>query len=214
MELTTATATAVQRKSGMRDNERRLAKLGTVEMQVIKPAEDQVCALETLFQQHRARWHSPERTSQFNDPATCEFYRRLCRSRALAPLLHFSVLKAGDHVLACHFGFVTNDSFIYYKPTYDPTVKGSGQVLMSRLMSEALSLGLKEFDFTRGSENYKTGLATGVRYNHEAKIFFTRTAWLRHQGSEWLRSRVPRDADGLALTTKFARRVRMLMGGH
>ncbi len=214
MKLTEASVTAVQRKSGMKDNERRLAKMGPVEIRVIQGADERLVALETLFEQHRLRWDPQGRPSQFNVPATCEFYRRLCTAPALATLLHFSVLQVGGRIIACHMGFVAGDSFIYYKPTYDPAIKGAGQVLMSRLMVEALHMGLKEFDFTRGAEAYKTGLATGARHNHEARLFFSTSAWLRHLGGEWLRHRVPRDADGLAITTRLARQVRSLMGGH
>ena len=214
LELSAETVAGIQRKSGIKDNVRRLAKLGPVEVRIIESPAERVQALEILFDQHRSRWDPQGLPSQFHDPATCSFYRRLCEAPGLRSMLHFSILHAGERPVACHLGFVAGDSFIYYKPTYDPAVKGAGQVLMSRLMAEAQRMGLKEFDFTRGGEAYKGTLATGVRYNYEARMFFTTAGWLRHRAAEWLRHRVPRDATGLALTTKFARRIRTLMSGH
>ncbi len=208
MALTEATALALRLKKGMKDNERRLSKLGALSLRVIAPGEEQLQALEVLFEQHRQKWNAMERTSQFNDERSCEFYRRLCRTPAIAPLLHLSVLEAGERILACHLGFIHGSSFIYYKPTYDPAQKGSGRVMMGRLLEEALRLGLREFDFTRGDEPYKIELATGVRYNHEAHLFFSKKARLAFQGRQWLQRRVPRDADGLALTTKLVRWVK------
>jgi CelD/BcsL family acetyltransferase involved in cellulose biosynthesis len=209
-ELTDETVSAVRRRSGIRDNERRLAKLGTVEMRILEHAQERETALETLFEQHRSRWNTERTSSQFNAPEFCEFYRRLCRSSDLAPMLHFSVLVAGGRIVACHLGFVIGGRFIYYKPTYDITVKGAGQVLMSRLMAEARRLGLKEFDFTRGGEAYKAALAGGARQSFEARWFLNKGDQLLHQIREGLRAIVPRDADGLAFTTKALRGAKSL----
>ncbi len=213
-QLTPETVAKVQRRGGIKDNLRRLSKQGPVEMHLLETVEERVQALATLFAQHRARWDSRGKPSQFHDPAMCAFYRRLCESKGLADLLHFSTLKVNGQEVACHLGFISNSTLIYYKPTYDPAVRGAGQVLLSKLMTEALQRGLSEIDFTRGGESYKTSLATGVRLNREARLFFSARARLCHVGTEWLRRRVPRDENGLAITTRIARQWRELIGGH
>ncbi|MDB6116790.1 MAG: hypothetical protein JWO08_571 [Verrucomicrobiaceae bacterium] len=208
MALTQANVTAYLLKKGLKDNERRLSKLGPLHLRVIAPGEERMQALEILFEQHRQKWSCDSRPSQFDDPRTCDFYRRVCSAPELAAMLHFSVLEAGERILACHVGFVHGECFIYYKPTYDPAQKGAGRVMMGRLMEAARSMGLQEFDFTRGDEPYKIELATGTRDNHEAHLFFSTKARLKFQAGQWLRHRVPRDSEGLALTTKLVRWMR------
>ncbi|MDB6139193.1 MAG: hypothetical protein JWO94_2265, partial [Verrucomicrobiaceae bacterium] len=198
--LNKASIRALREKKGMKDNERRLSRVGALRLRVITHGMDQQGMLETLFEQHRKRWNPGAKSSQFNYSASCDFYRRVCASPDLTPFVCFSVLEAGEQVLACHIGFVQGDSFIYYKPAYDPAFKGAGKLQLCMLMEEALRLGLKEFDFTRGNEPYKVELATGVRYNHEARLFFSTAAGLIFRSRQWLRRSVPRDTEGLALT--------------
>ncbi len=213
LELTPARLEAVCRRGGMKDNLRRLAKIGPLRLRMIEGETERLAMLETLFEQHRRKWDATLGTSQFHDEATRDFYRHLCRAPGLAEMLHFSVLEAGEQVLACHFGFVCRDTFIYYKPSYDTAFKGGGMVMIGKLMEEALRLGLSEFDFTRGSEPYKFEMATGVRHNHDAHVFFSAAARWRFTTLRWLLRKVPRDADGLAITTRLARKVRSMVRG-
>ena len=214
MALTDESVAALRRKGGMKDNERRLSKLGALKMKVYATEEERVAALEILFAQHRQRWDSTGTPSQFNDERSCEFYRRLCRDEEMAAFLHFSALEAGEINLACHFGFIANDTVLYYKPTYDVSYKGAGKLLMARIMEDGVRLGVKEFDFTRGDESYKVELATAVQYNYDARLFFTKPAHLCFKAREWLRRIVPRDEGGLAISTKMARRIKSLLGGR
>lgn len=204
---TDETVASIRRKGGIKDNERRLAKIGAVEMCVVQTVSERIEMLDVLFEQHRARWAS----SQFKAPEFCEFYRRLCRSGGLARQVHFSILRVGKRIVACHLGFIINGRFIYYKPTYDVAVKGAGQVLLSRLFVEAQRLGLEEMDFTRGGEPYKAALASGVRQNFEARLFLSVGDRLRHRFAVALRAWMPRDANGLALTTKWMRCLKSIL---
>ena len=214
MRLTTESVAALRRKGGMKDNERRLSKLGALRMKVYATPEERIAALEILFAQHRQRWDATSTPSQFNDERSREFYRRLCRDEDMAAFLHFSALEAGEINLACHFGFVANDTVLYYKPTYDVGYKGAGKLLMARIMEDGVRLGVKEFDFTRGDEGYKVELATTLQNNYDARLFFSTPAHLCFKAREWLRRMVPRDENGLALTTKMVRRTKSLIGGR
>ena len=213
LELSPARLEAVCRRGGMKDNLRRLNKIGPLRLRVIAEKKERLVMLETLFDQHRRKWDATQGTSQYHDEATREFYRQLCGAPGLAEVIHFSVLEAGEQVLACHFGFIHGDTFIYYKPSFDTAFKGSGMVMIAKLMEEALRLGLKEFDFTRGSEPYKFEMATGVRHNHDAHGFFSARARWRFVTRQWLLRKVPRDADGVAITTRLARKVRSMVRG-
>ena len=214
MALTEQTVRGVLKRGGMKDNERRLSKIGPLRLKVLKTPDDQLAMLETLFSQHQQRWDGTHTPSQFHDPRARDFYRRLCQSPTLVPLLHFSVLEAGEKNLACHFGFVATDTLLYYKPTHNPEFKGGGRVLMGRLMEEALRMGLKEFDFTRGDEPYKAEIATGGVLNHDARLFFSQPARLQFKAWKWLVRRVPRDANGLAIPTKVMRKLKRLTSGR
>lgn len=207
LHLSTDLLAAHLRRSGVKDNERRIARLGSVEFRVIQDPTERVAAMELLFTYHRARWSTPGHRTQFDDPAACSFFRRLCREPSLHTMLHVSQLLVDGAVIATHLGFATQERFIYYKPAFDPAKKGAGQVLLNRLLEEALRTGTKEFDFTRGGEGYKTHLATGSRMNHTIHVFFSTRGYLWHALLKWLRRHVPRDHNGVAIPAKWVRRL-------
>jgi CelD/BcsL family acetyltransferase involved in cellulose biosynthesis len=59
--------------------------------------------------------------------------------------------------VAYHFGFVCNGYILWYKPTFDVALQNysPSKIHIAMLIEDAISKGLKGFDFLQGAESYK-----------------------------------------------------------
>ena len=74
----------------------------------------------------------------------------------------FSVLTAGDHVVAGHFGLRSSSILSYWFPAYDPMFGqySPGMILLLEMASECAEHGIHRFDLGKGGEPYKQRLAS------------------------------------------------------
>ena len=92
---------------------------------------------------------------------SCARWRRRPATASLALL---STLRAGDHLVAVHFGLLGRDRLIWWFPAYDATF-GSyspGLILLLDLVAEAAARGLALVDLGRGEHHYKLRVANGA----------------------------------------------------
>ncbi|MEX2175326.1 MAG: GNAT family N-acetyltransferase [Pirellulaceae bacterium] len=75
-----------------------------------------------------------------------------------------SVLRAGQRLLAVHFGMQAGGTLHYWFPAYDPEESRSspGQSLLLLMARHAAEHGVTRIDLGKGSEEYKLKLANGV----------------------------------------------------
>ncbi len=75
-----------------------------------------------------------------------------------------SVLWAGDHVVAAHYGFADDELMHWWIPSYAPefSAHSPGLSLLLHLIRECHSRGIAAIDLGHGEERYKTGFATGT----------------------------------------------------
>ena len=125
-----------------------------------------------------------------------------------------SVLWAGDHVVAAHFGLADQRRMHWWIPTYAPefAAHSPGLSLLLHLIRECHSRGIEILELGHGDERYKSGFATdsvplysgsvdrsGVRLALGATGFRVRAA-----------VRESRLEPGWVATKKFLRRARSL----
>lgn len=154
------------RKKSLRRHERGLEREGNVECQTFVAPHDVLPQLdEFFFDQHVRRWASAGVESLFTKESNREFYRCVARRLGMTGQLRFTTIRLGGAPVAAHFGFLHAKRFIWYKPTYEPTLSklSPGEVLIKRLFERAKLEGAREFDFTIGSEPFKFRFASGVR---------------------------------------------------
>ena len=72
----------------------------------------------------------------------------------------FSCLKIENKIISAHIGYVYNNIFYYIFPVYDNDYKkySPGNILLCELLENCQTENFKSFDFTIGSEAYKTKL--------------------------------------------------------
>ena len=155
---------ALAAKDKLRQYHRKLGRLGEVGFRHLESREEVLAQLPGFFRQHQERSVLAGRDSQFLDERPRRFYEELVRAMDPATELRFGILKAGDRLAACHFGFEANGRFLFYKPTFDVALwdYSPGQVLLRSLFEYAETRGLEVFDFTIGDEDYKHRFANEV----------------------------------------------------
>ncbi|QDV05193.1 hypothetical protein Poly30_06890 [Planctomycetes bacterium Poly30] len=74
-----------------------------------------------------------------------------------------SVLWAGDHVVAAHFGLADERRMHWWIPTYAPlfAAHSPGLSLLLHLIRECHARGIEVLELGHGDERYKSGFATG-----------------------------------------------------
>ena len=141
-------------------NERRLNRLGQVQLvfagddMTIPEAFDQLVAL------HNARW------GKVMDERFERFHRRLCDEIAPLGQLVLVLLRVGDQVVAAKYDFAYGGKVWNYQGGWSPDFSRLRvvSVLVARIIEWAISKGFSEYDFLAGDYPYKRWWSTEVRY--------------------------------------------------
>ena len=186
---------AVLNKRSLRRHVNGFLREGTLELVRLEssPRLDAHCA--HFFEQHVARWADTATPSLFHEPAQRRFYRVLAQRLAASGALHFSMVQWRGRAIAYHFGFEQGGVLTWYKPSFDPALakRSPGEVLIRLLLEDAIGRGLKELDFTVGSEAFKFRFANHVRRVYRVRAWrrgFERVPALLLEGLKaWLKRR-------------------------
>jgi hypothetical protein len=138
---------------------RRLAEqIGPVAFRM-NDDHDDVLELARLWKKRQLR-RSGE-TDYFADPKTMDSLR-LFRQRGI---LTASTLRAAGRLVSVHLGFVHEGVWGGWVFAYDPEFRkySCGHQLMGAMLEESHRLGHRQFDFSIGSEPYKSVYATHAR---------------------------------------------------
>ncbi len=132
-------------------------------------ADDVDRALADLRRLHLARWGAK---SGFLP--VFEEFSRAARAGVARGEVRFHEYAADTRVVAANVVFVTGRRTSVYQGGRldDHHLRGSGTVLMMRLIEHAIESGAEEFDFLRGAERYKADFARHMR------LVERRIAWL------------------------------------
>ncbi|HEY6644779.1 GNAT family N-acetyltransferase [Povalibacter sp.] len=186
-------------KPGPERSERSLRRTGDVVFETSQNAAQILAYLPGLYAQHITRWEQTSSPSLFHSAANRRFYEGLTAALAPAGGIHYSLLRLDGVVVAQHYGLLSGESLLWYKPAFDVTQKkhSPGEVLLRRLVQHARDTGRHEVDFTRGDERFKSRFASLVRFNRHFH-------WHRRRGAHvmarvrrmgrFLRARVHREA--------------------
>lgn len=181
--------TALLRKESFRRSERQLSQQGRLTFEVFATAERANEFWELYSQQHIDRCAQANRPSNFSDPAYLPFLKSLFESDRGGENVQFCALFMDDRPIAFHFGFISKDRLLWYKPSFDVgIVKGSpGVTLTCNLIRMAQLDGISELDFTIGDEPFKSRFCSKFRIVDEYRIHRSRLKFLVDTGRTRLR---------------------------
>lgn len=121
--------------------------------------------LSKFFDLHEKRWQSVGIHGGLSNPKMKEFYRDLASLLLKKNWLHFSGLTVDKEVVSAVYGCIYNQKFFALTSARDTEYSkySVGHLHYMFLIKDAISKGLKEFDFLRGDEPYKMYWTKSVR---------------------------------------------------
>jgi CelD/BcsL family acetyltransferase involved in cellulose biosynthesis len=131
---------------------------------VVEWQTDDVRALDTLFDWKSAQYRETGVWDRFDQPWIVDVVRALADTTADGLTGLLSTLRAGDELVAVHFGLLGRDRLVWWFPAYDPSF-GSyspGLILLLDLIAESATRGLALVDLGRGEHHYKLRVANGA----------------------------------------------------
>ncbi|WP_299954993.1 GNAT family N-acetyltransferase [uncultured Modestobacter sp.] len=130
-------------------------------------------ALRALMRWKSAQYQRTGRTDRFAQGWVVELLDRLLDTRAEGCTGRLSVLRAGDELVAAHFGLSSGTVLPTWFPTYDPRFARSspGLLLHRGMAGAAAAAGIPAIDMGPGHKDYKELLKT-----HDAVVAEGRVA--------------------------------------
>ena len=181
-------------KYSLRRAERVLKDQGDVTFEIFTSNERAARFWEIFAQQHIARCRRDSRYSNFSDPRYLPFLRGLFESDTERSRVQFSGLFLDEEPVAFHFGLVSQQRLLWYKPSFDISIqKGSpGVVLIRNLILTAQEHGFSELDFTIGDEPFKNRFCNQRRIVDEYRLHRSYAAYMADRGYWRLRQLLKR----------------------
>ena len=164
---------------------RRLSERGDLEFKVCNSFDDYKKIIEETFKQKENRYIETGVRNILTNNDVRNFYESLYYSELGKIKVHLSYLSLNNEILATHLGFIYNDTFYWIFPSFKRSnfdKFSPGRILLYELIIQSIEGGLKKFDFTVGSEDFKkkwsnnsTNLITYYDYNSFKGFIFCKT---------------------------------------
>ena len=205
---------------------KRLAAAHKVEFEVASEPAQVGPALEEMFRLHAMRWTlKTDDVSGFDDPAVHAFHRSAAETLVADDAIRIFLLRCDGRAVAACYCLHYDGRLYFFQPGFDPDFRKLhvGKVLLGRVIEYCYKNGMREFDFLRGTEEYKFDwterkrptIACNIALSPWSKaVHATRDAQRRLEVQRMaLRRRIvtrlkssPAGAHALAMTKKLLRR--------
>jgi CelD/BcsL family acetyltransferase involved in cellulose biosynthesis len=167
-----AFAEACTRKKSLRRHTRYFERLAPLEFRHVLDSDELTDLLPEFFEQHRDRRFMAGDRSLFDDTRNRRFYERVAAQMLDSGMLRFALLRWRDENLAFHFGFLYDGVFTWYQPAFnvDFARYSPGEVMLRKLIENALESGAREFDLASGDAPFKERFANLKRRLQRVEI--------------------------------------------
>ena len=163
-------------KSSIRGDSKRqikkIKKFGDSKYKIIN--QDDKFFIDKLISFKRIRYKNTNVYDIFNIPGYFDFFQDMFKSKNFK-FTHCSTLNIGNEPISFHLGFVYQNKYYYYFPSFNQEKWGKyspSRLHMLNLIEEAISNKINVFDFTIGNEKYKKYFAnmSSETYNYELGV--------------------------------------------
>jgi len=148
---------------------RRLERMGPTSVEQVTDSPAVLSTIRRLIEQ-KAVWAAERQLpTTFTEGGFRTFLENLALQALSEKNLHLSILRCGNETASVHLGFVSDDGFYYYMPSYHSgfAAMSPGRVHLIELVKWAINSGCRRFDFLRGEDPYKTALGKQSRQLHD-----------------------------------------------
>ncbi|MCR4343160.1 MAG: GNAT family N-acetyltransferase, partial [Candidatus Scalindua sp.] len=128
-------------------------------------------AMERLFELHEKRWMIVKHKGNFMKSNVREFHKKIARTFLKSDMLRLYFLRIRGKDAAALYTFKYNNILFYYQGGWDPEWSRDrvGNILTNLVIEDAINNECSEYDFLRGTEDYKIRLTDKTR--EEIDIF-------------------------------------------
>ena len=153
-----------QFRGTLRRADRKMSELG-VRRVVAEGPSALVPALERLYELHALRWGHRGQSGKLRAAEIQRFHREVASRLDSSRGARVYTLEVGERTIAALYGLEYKGIFFFYQSGFDPSPpNGSiaawdyspGLWVVSQAIQDCVRRGLREFDFLRGAELYKT----------------------------------------------------------
>jgi len=129
--------------------------------------------IQVLFELHKLRAANKGIVSTFCGQRLLTLHKAAAKAFAGKGRLWLRFLESDEKKIGAFYGFELGGKLFYYQFGIDPEWEpySPGTVLMYKVIEEAFSKGLSEFDFLRGSEAYKSDWTNDKRTLYSMKSY-------------------------------------------
>ena len=128
-------------------------------------------AMERLFKLHQKKWIELKHKGNFARNQIRDFHKKVAGTFLNTDMLGLYFLRVQGKDVAALYTFKYNNKLFYYQGGWDPEWYKDrvGSILTNLVIEDAINRGYSEYDFLRGTEDYKIRLTDKKR--EEMDIF-------------------------------------------
>ncbi len=143
------------------------------ELIILKDPDGIDSAMEKLFELHEKRWMVVKHKGNFMKSNIRKFHKKIARIFLDSDMLRLYFLRIQGKDAATLYTFKYNNKLFYYQGGWDPEWARDrvGNILTNLVIEDAINNGCSEYDFLRGTEDYKVRLTDKKR--EEIDIFIS-----------------------------------------
>ena len=137
---------------------RKLSELGNLSISQIGNSKEYKMVIKETIKQKEKKYLDTGAKNIFLDNKIKDFYIDLIDENLGKVQIHLSYLSLDNEILASHLGFIHKDTFYYILPSFKEghfNKFSPGRILLFELIKLSIEKGLKKFDLTVGTEEYK-----------------------------------------------------------
>ncbi len=140
---------------------------------IVQNKNEVIPAMEKLFHLHTKRWASLGEEGVFQRKRFNQFHKKISEVFFDKGWLLLSSLSAAHRNIAIHYDYQFSNKIYAYQSGFDPEWENfsAGTVSLALIIRQAISQGIKEFDFLRGDAPYKHKWTDKNRANLQLRIW-------------------------------------------
>jgi len=159
-------------RSGLKRYERKALKDHKVEFVKYDKMGSTRKAMEIFFDLHQKRQKQKGKAGVFAESTNRSFHLDLAKAFSEKGWLSLFFLNFDDEPVSSIYCYEYNKKLYFYLSGFDPQYADyrPGYLTFKNIIKYGIENGLKEFDFLRGNETYKSLWGTNIRKNLQFKI--------------------------------------------
>lgn len=153
---------------------KRLRDAGEAEVRLIEDLQGDLKPIEKIAAMPESDTYDGERRKAvFAQPRIRAFLEEISLLFSERGWLHLATLELNGATIGYHYGFLYGQKYLHYVTGFDPAHRrlAPGRVLMDKILEQCFERALREVDFLRGFEAWKSSFTDQARENQRLLLY-------------------------------------------